>query len=536
MAISSMVNLKTAGIAGAAVIAVGVGIGLVMHYEGMKTTAYKNSTEKFYTVCYGETGVTKTSSGGFVLGGGQGSVKAGDTYTAAQCKDMLQQSLKSNYAQKIINCFQKNGITNVPASMLGSLTSYAYNAGTGLVCNTNGTSDIANALKTANASGKAEDYAKVCDILSTRVTAQGLSADETAAKYPGLYTRRSAEYIQCYKDLGLEAVPKNRLADRIDKWNEAVDTVAQIADATNAAKYTYEKQGNKRIATGVLQPAKTGTQSSDNNNIVYNGTTTTTGGTTSSGTTTGGVITNNPSYSSNNNYSSTMAGLNIGAAAANMLNSGGTGQTIDLWKYNLQGELGGNVNSYGGVTSTDSTNTFQAMVSANQNFKKALKEQFGKELQEVLGEDGYKRLENVSCLANLQLGIGAAFSYPTWAEIGRIFLQNLENWVCGMADNYKQQAQQAIQNSLQHLQSELQSISPAIPSVIDGNNPIGKTMQDTINGVKFNTTTNPSNKIQQGRTDKNNDPFNKEKEQQKLQESSSGSQNNNTQLNSNNYY
>lgn len=83
----------------------------VMGFEGVRENAYQDVIG-VWTVCAGET---------------QG-VKAGDRYTMAQCKYMLQTRLE-DYAQPIESC-----LPNLPDARFIAFTSLAYNIGASRTC------------------------------------------------------------------------------------------------------------------------------------------------------------------------------------------------------------------------------------------------------------------------------------------------------------------------------------------------------------------------------------------------------------------
>lgn len=100
-----MSRLKKGGAVAAACAA------FVMAFEGVRENAYQDVVG-VWTVCAGET---------------QG-VKAGDRYTMAQCKQMLQTRLE-DYAQPIESC-----LPNLPDARFIAFTSLAYNIGAQRAC------------------------------------------------------------------------------------------------------------------------------------------------------------------------------------------------------------------------------------------------------------------------------------------------------------------------------------------------------------------------------------------------------------------
>jgi lysozyme len=99
------------GIITAAVL---LAVPLVASFEGLWTTAKPDRLAYgLPTVCYGETE----------------GVKVGDTYTPAECADMLAQKLP-RYAEEISKCIR------IPISdkMRASFISFSYNVGTAGFC------------------------------------------------------------------------------------------------------------------------------------------------------------------------------------------------------------------------------------------------------------------------------------------------------------------------------------------------------------------------------------------------------------------
>ena len=89
--------------------------GLVGGFEGIRTTAYPDPAtgREPWTVCFGETA----------------GVKRGDTYTLAQCKVMLANSLEG-YALKLEACVTRPMADETYAAFL----SLSYNIGSGGFC------------------------------------------------------------------------------------------------------------------------------------------------------------------------------------------------------------------------------------------------------------------------------------------------------------------------------------------------------------------------------------------------------------------
>lgn len=101
-------NPKVAG--SVAAIAITLATTFIAPWEGMKTRAYRDIVG-VPTVCYGETR----------------GVKMGDTYTSAECLDMLEDGVEEFYT-KIDPCMPDD----LPAKAQAAFTSLAYNIGTGV--------------------------------------------------------------------------------------------------------------------------------------------------------------------------------------------------------------------------------------------------------------------------------------------------------------------------------------------------------------------------------------------------------------------
>jgi lysozyme len=100
---------KIAGLSAAGIAAL---FALASHWEGQKTVAYQDIVG-VWTVCSGETR----------------GVKKGDTYTPAQCNDMLKKAV-AQYDTALLPCI-KQELTQGQRVALADL---AYNVGTGAVC------------------------------------------------------------------------------------------------------------------------------------------------------------------------------------------------------------------------------------------------------------------------------------------------------------------------------------------------------------------------------------------------------------------
>lgn len=99
------------GIAGSAV-ALATAITFVGDWEGLRTTAYKDVVG-VWTVCYGETK----------------GVEPGDSYTKAECDEMLAEEILV-YEKGLDRCLT----ADVPVGMKISLVSWTYNVGVGAAC------------------------------------------------------------------------------------------------------------------------------------------------------------------------------------------------------------------------------------------------------------------------------------------------------------------------------------------------------------------------------------------------------------------
>lgn len=99
--------------AGAAAVVIATATPFIAKWEGLETTAYRDIVG-VPTVCYGETR----------------GVKMGDTYTKAQCMDMLKVAV-GEYYTKIQPCMTNK---DIPVGVQASLLELAYNVGTGAAC------------------------------------------------------------------------------------------------------------------------------------------------------------------------------------------------------------------------------------------------------------------------------------------------------------------------------------------------------------------------------------------------------------------
>lgn len=138
--------------------------GLVGGFEGLRTTAYPDPAtgREPWTVCFGETE----------------GVKRGDTYTVAQCKEMLARSLEG-YALKLEDCITRP----MPDTTYAAFLSLSYNIGSAGFCK----SSVAREWNAGN--GRA-----ACDNLLRFNRAAGFVM-------PCLTRRRTEERALCLKGL-----------------------------------------------------------------------------------------------------------------------------------------------------------------------------------------------------------------------------------------------------------------------------------------------------------------------------------------------
>ena len=149
--------------AGAAAVVIASATPFIAKWEGLETTAYRDIVG-VPTVCYGETR----------------GVKMGDTYTKAQCMDMLKVAV-GEYYTKIQPCMTNK---DIPVGVQASLLELAYNVGTGAACKS-------TMMKLAN-QGK---YKEACGELDKWIRAGG-------QPIKGLQNRRADSKINlCLKGL-----------------------------------------------------------------------------------------------------------------------------------------------------------------------------------------------------------------------------------------------------------------------------------------------------------------------------------------------
>ncbi|UWQ77599.1 lysozyme [Leisingera sp. S132] len=142
-----------------------LGIPLTAQWEGKENTAYWDSHGAVWTVCFGETR----------------GVEQGDRYSDAECTSMLKKRWTEFHAG-MSDCV--DGFTDAPAGVQASVTSWAYNVGTGAACG----STLAKHLR-------ARRYNAACNELPRWNLAGG-------RVLRGLVNRRQSERIMCLKALG----------------------------------------------------------------------------------------------------------------------------------------------------------------------------------------------------------------------------------------------------------------------------------------------------------------------------------------------
>lgn len=108
-----MITFRKKLAAGAAAVVIATATPFIAKWEGLETTAYRDIVG-VPTVCYGETR----------------GVKMGDTYTKAECMEMLKVAV-GEYYSKIEPCMTNK---DIPVGVQASLLELAYNVGTGATC------------------------------------------------------------------------------------------------------------------------------------------------------------------------------------------------------------------------------------------------------------------------------------------------------------------------------------------------------------------------------------------------------------------
>ena len=150
---------RTIGIAAAGALA--ASIALVGQWEGLRTKAYQDVVG-VWTVCYGETK----------------GIERGDSYTKAECDQMLERELHA-YAAGLGKCLK----AELPEGAATAFLSWSYNVGTGAACGS-------TLVRRANAG----DLFGACDELLRWNRAGGRVV-------AGLSNRRKAEHRLCVDSL-----------------------------------------------------------------------------------------------------------------------------------------------------------------------------------------------------------------------------------------------------------------------------------------------------------------------------------------------
>jgi len=156
---------RTTASGGGAAIIVAIA-AFVAPWEGLRTTAYLDTiaSPPVWTVCYGETR----------------GVQEGDTYTEAQCRDMLAARL-AEFRTALTECVP--ALPEQPEGVQVALVSWSYNVGTGAACRS-------TLARLANA----DDWRGACEQLPRWNRAGG-------AEIRGLTNRRGAERARCIEAL-----------------------------------------------------------------------------------------------------------------------------------------------------------------------------------------------------------------------------------------------------------------------------------------------------------------------------------------------
>ncbi|MBY6141112.1 lysozyme [Leisingera daeponensis] len=152
-----MITMATASIGGAA--------AFVAPWEGLRTTAYIDAVG-VETVCYGHTR----------------GVKLGDTYTPAECKELLRVELQQ-FAANLGRCLK----VRLPEGAAVAFLSWSYNVGTGAACSS-------TLVRKANAG----DLRGACDEL-LRWDKGRINGE--LQRIRGLTNRREAEHSLCLQSL-----------------------------------------------------------------------------------------------------------------------------------------------------------------------------------------------------------------------------------------------------------------------------------------------------------------------------------------------
>ncbi|MFY0309645.1 lysozyme [Leisingera sp. D0M16] len=109
---SGAVSRRSVGVLGAGGVALAAAVTFVGQWEGLRTSAYQDLVG-VWTVCYGKTK----------------GVQPGDSYTKAECDQMLAQEI-GRYEAALDRCLT----ADVPVGMKIALVSWTYNVGPGAAC------------------------------------------------------------------------------------------------------------------------------------------------------------------------------------------------------------------------------------------------------------------------------------------------------------------------------------------------------------------------------------------------------------------
>jgi len=155
------VSLKRRLIIGGAASALSLATAVVSHYEGYRSTAYRDPVG-IPTICYGHTG----------------SVEMGQTLSQAQCRALLAGDLGDAF-----DTVDQRVTVDLPPRRRAALASFVYNVGDGAFARS-------TLLRRLNAG----DVRGACHELSRWVYANG-------RKLAGLVKRRATELKLCLADL-----------------------------------------------------------------------------------------------------------------------------------------------------------------------------------------------------------------------------------------------------------------------------------------------------------------------------------------------
>ncbi len=158
---SGAVRKKAIGAIAGSSVAMASTVSFIGHWEGLRLEAYRDIVG-VWTVCYGETK----------------GVRAGDTYTKAECDAMLAEQIII-YEAQLDRCLH----AHVPIGMKIALVSWTYNVGAGAACSS-------TLVRKANAG----DFAGACNELPRWNRGGGRIID-------GLTNRRFSERSMCFRSL-----------------------------------------------------------------------------------------------------------------------------------------------------------------------------------------------------------------------------------------------------------------------------------------------------------------------------------------------